>query len=151
VHRAVLAVVCCIVAVSVQVVRRQDCYGNCFHFTNQIKKSVKDSRKQTGGRLNVAVCGTLTVRSHSASLQQIPQYATVGAMHKTFSTHLIVPVGTMVEFPTRPFFTTFFHCTRAFRPGLYESGSKRSVRFDRSGVSFLFCNSLRNECGSSVG
>jgi plastocyanin len=60
--------------------------------------------------------------------------------NKTFEPHiLIVPVGTMVEFPNKdPFFHNIFslYDGRRFDLGLYE----RSVRFDRPGVSFLFCN-----------
>jgi len=55
----------------------------------------------------------------------------------------MVPVGTMVEFPNKdPFFHNIFslYDGRRFDLGLYESGTKRSVRFDRPGVSFLFCN-----------
>jgi plastocyanin len=64
--------------------------------------------------------------------------------NKTFEPHiLIVPVGTMVEFPNKdPFFHNIFslYDGRRFDLGLYESGTTRSVRFDRPGVSFLFCN-----------
>jgi plastocyanin len=63
---------------------------------------------------------------------------------KTFEPHvLIVPVGTVVEFPNKdPFFHNIFslYDGRRFDLGLYESGSKRTVTFDRPGVSYLFCN-----------
>jgi hypothetical protein len=64
--------------------------------------------------------------------------------NKTFEPHvLIVQLGTMVEFPNQdPFFHNIFslYDGRRFDLGLYESGTKRSVKFDRPGVSFLFCN-----------
>ncbi|MGC2291181.1 MAG: hypothetical protein WA450_04540 [Candidatus Acidiferrales bacterium] len=64
--------------------------------------------------------------------------------NKTFEPHvLIVPIGTVVEFPNKdPFFHNIFslYDGRRFDLGLYESGSKRTVTFDRPGVSFLFCN-----------
>lgn len=64
--------------------------------------------------------------------------------NRTFDPHvLIVPVGTKVEFPNKdPFFHNIFslYDGRRFDLGLYEAGSTRSVLFDRSGVSFLFCN-----------
>jgi hypothetical protein len=64
--------------------------------------------------------------------------------NKTFEPHvLIVTLGTMVEFPNQdPFFHNIFslYDGRRFDLGLYESGTKRSVKFDRPGVSFLFCN-----------
>lgn len=64
--------------------------------------------------------------------------------NKTFEPHvLIVRVGTVVEFPNKdPFFHNIFslYDGRRFDLGLYEAGSKRTVLFDRPGVSYLFCN-----------
>jgi plastocyanin len=63
---------------------------------------------------------------------------------KTFVPHiLVVKVGTVVQFPNRdPFFHNIFslYDGKRFDLGLYEAGTTRSVRFDRPGVSFLFCN-----------
>jgi len=56
---------------------------------------------------------------------------------------LVVRVGTLVEFPNADhFFHNVFslHDGKRFDLGFYEAGSSRSVRFDRLGVSFLFCN-----------
>ena len=64
--------------------------------------------------------------------------------NKTFEPHvLVVQVGTMVQFPNRdPFFHNIFSLFdgKRFDLGLYEAGSSRNVRFDRPGVSYLFCN-----------
>jgi plastocyanin len=64
--------------------------------------------------------------------------------NKSFQPHiLVVPVGTVVEFPNRdPFFHNVFSLFdgKRFDLGLYEAGATNSVRFDRMGVSFLFCN-----------
>jgi plastocyanin len=64
--------------------------------------------------------------------------------NKSFQPHLlVVPVGAMVDFPNRdPFFHNVFSLFdgKRFDLGLYEAGSTNSVRFDRLGVSFLFCN-----------
>ncbi len=64
--------------------------------------------------------------------------------HKTFTPHLlVVPLGTLVQFPNKdPFFHNIFslYDGKRFDLGLYESGSARSVLFDRPGISFLFCN-----------
>jgi len=64
--------------------------------------------------------------------------------NKHFEPHLlVVPVGTVVEFPNEdPFFHNVFSLYKGkrFDLGLYEAGSSRSVRFDRPGVSFIFCN-----------
>src|SRR5882762_1954412 len=56
---------------------------------------------------------------------------------------LVVPVGSAVDFPNRdPFFHNVFSLFdgKRFDLGLYEAGASNSVRFDRLGVSFLFCN-----------
>ena len=49
----------------------------------------------------------------------------------------------MVQFPNKdPFFHNVFSLFngKRFDLGLYEAGSSRTVRLDRAGVSFLFCN-----------
>ena len=64
--------------------------------------------------------------------------------NKQFTPHLlVVPIGSSVEFPNLdPFFHNVFSLFngKRFDLGLYEAGSSRSVRFDREGVSYLFCN-----------
>jgi plastocyanin len=64
--------------------------------------------------------------------------------NKTFEPHLLViPVGSEVDFPNKdPFFHNVFSLFegKRFDLGLYESGTTRSKRFDRVGVSYLFCN-----------
>jgi plastocyanin len=64
--------------------------------------------------------------------------------NKTFAPHLLViPAGSEVEFPNKD---AFFHNVfsyfdgKRFDLGLYESGTSRVLRFDRPGVSYLFCN-----------
>jgi plastocyanin len=72
---------------------------------------------------------------------------------KQFHPHLlVVPTGTSVEFPnTDPFFHNVFSLFngKRFDLGLYESGTSRSVRFDREGVSYIFCN-IHPEMGAVV-
>jgi plastocyanin len=64
--------------------------------------------------------------------------------NKEFEPHvLVVQAGTTVQFPNKdPFFHNVFSLFngKRFDLGLYEAGSSRSIRFDRAGVSFLFCN-----------
>ncbi len=64
--------------------------------------------------------------------------------NKQFSPHLlVVPVGATVQFPNLdPFFHNVFSLFdgKRFDLGLYEAGSTRSVRFDKAGVSYIFCN-----------
>ena len=63
---------------------------------------------------------------------------------KNFEPHLlVVEVGTSVDFPNHdPFFHNVFSLFdgKRFDLGLYEAGATNTVRFDRVGVSFLFCN-----------
>jgi hypothetical protein len=72
---------------------------------------------------------------------------------KMFSPHLlVVPTGSQVEFPNQdPFFHNVFSLFngKRFDLGLYESGTSRSVRFDREGVSYIFCN-IHPEMGAIV-
>src|SRR5437879_9863562 len=64
--------------------------------------------------------------------------------NKSFEPHiLVVPVGSMVEFPNHdPFFHNVFSLFegKRFDLGLYEAGSSRNVSFDRPGISYIFCN-----------
>jgi plastocyanin len=64
--------------------------------------------------------------------------------NKSFDPHvLIVPVGSIVDFPNRdPFFHNVFSLFdgKRFDLGLYEAGSTREVRFDKPGISYIFCN-----------
>src|ERR1700732_2029529 len=56
---------------------------------------------------------------------------------------LVVPVGSVVDFPNAdPWFHNVFSLYRGkrFDLGLYQAGTQRSVRFDRIGPSYLFCN-----------
>ena len=72
---------------------------------------------------------------------------------KQFIPHvLVVPAGSSVEFPNLdPFFHNVFSLFngKRFDLGLYEAGSRRSVRFDREGVSYVFCN-IHPEMGAVV-
>lgn len=69
---------------------------------------------------------------------------TVLQKNKTFEPHLLViPAGSDVEFPNKdPFFHNVFSLFdgKRFDLGLYEAGTSKALRFDRPGVSFVFCN-----------
>ena len=77
----------------------------------------------------------------SASLRPVAQ---IVQRNKEFEPHvLVIQAGTMVQFPNKdPFFHNVFSLFngKRFDLGLYEAGSSKGVRFDRVGVSFLFCN-----------
>ena len=72
---------------------------------------------------------------------------------KMFTPHLlVVPAGSSVEFPNLdPFFHNVFSLFngKRFDLGLYESGTTRAVRFDREGISYIFCN-IHPEMGAVV-
>jgi plastocyanin len=92
-----------------------------------------------------------------------PSVVTPGPTHQTsyrlvqkgkmFIPHLlVVPAGSQVEFPNQdPFFHNVFSLFngKRFDLGLYESGTSRSVRFDREGISYIFCD-IHPEMGAIV-
>lgn len=64
--------------------------------------------------------------------------------NRAFEPHvLVVQVGSLVQFPNKDHFLhnvfSLFDGKR-FDLGFYEAGSSKTVKFDRAGVSFLFCN-----------
>ena len=63
---------------------------------------------------------------------------------KRFVPHvLVIQVGTEIDFPNQdPFFHNVFsvYDGKTFDLGLYANGESRPVRFDRPGISYLFCN-----------
>jgi plastocyanin len=71
-------------------------------------------------------------------------HARLTQKNKNFEPHvLVIPVGTVVEFPNRdPFFHNVFSLFegKRFDLGLYEAGSTREVTFGKPGISFIFCN-----------
>jgi plastocyanin len=79
---------------------------------------------------------SLTLAGHQ-SLQLVQR-------NKSFEPHvLMIRTGSTVQFPNKdPFFHNVFSLFdgKRFDLGLYEGGSSNSARFDRPGVSFLFCN-----------
>jgi hypothetical protein len=86
------------------------------------------------------------LQPHAAPLPTPPQAGPyrLTQKDKQFIPHLlVVPTGASVQFPNLdPFFHNVFSLFngKRFDLGLYESGSSRSVRFDREGVSYIFCN-----------
>jgi plastocyanin len=71
-------------------------------------------------------------------------HARLTQKNKSFDPHvLVIPVGSVVEFPNRdPFFHNVFSLFegKRFDLGLYEAGSTREVTFSKPGISFIFCN-----------
>jgi plastocyanin len=73
-----------------------------------------------------------------------PPHYKIVQRDKTFVPHLlVVPVGSIVEFPNNdPWLHNVFSNSGGlqFDLGLYGAGVLRSVRFDHPGVSYLFCS-----------
>ncbi len=79
--------------------------------------------------------------AQSARSRTIPK---VTQKNKAFEPRvLVVQVGAQVQFPNEdPFFHNVFSLFngKRFDLGLYEAGSSKTITFDRSGISYLFCN-----------
>ena len=88
--------------------------------------------------------GEATAAAMPSSPASPPANPRLVQKNKSFEPHiLVVPVGSMVEFPNRdPFFHNVFSLFegKRFDLGLYEAGTSRMVRFDRLGISYIFCN-----------
>jgi plastocyanin len=73
-----------------------------------------------------------------------PKTAQLIQKDKAFHPHVIViPAGSEVEFPNHdPFFHNVFSLFegKRFDLGMYEAGSTRKVRFEKPGISYIFCN-----------
>ena len=73
-----------------------------------------------------------------------PPHYRIVQHHKMFEPRfLVVPVGSIVEFPNHdPWFHNVFSDSRnrRFDLGLYEAGAEKKVRFDHAGISYLFCS-----------
>lgn len=78
------------------------------------------------------------------ALQMPAQNPRMVQKNKSFDPHiLVIPAGSLVEFPNHdPFFHNVFSLFegKRFDLGLYEAGTSRTVRFDRPGISYIFCN-----------
>jgi len=108
-------------------------------------KPVKKSLSEAGDLSNVVIWLTPTDGNAitTAGERKRPT-PTITQQNKSFTPHVLaVQVGTVVLFPNKDrFLHNIFslHDGRQFDLGFYEAGSAKSVRFDRPGVSYLFCN-----------
>jgi plastocyanin len=118
-----------------------------------LKINVVDNLKAGKSAASAEVVAWLTpVGGSIASPAQTQGYRLV-QKNKQFTPHLlVVPTGSSIDFPNQdPFFHNVFSLFngKRFDLGLYEAGSHRSVRFDRAGVSYIFCN-IHPEMGAVV-
>lgn len=110
---------------------------------------ITNVRARSGKANNGDVVVWLTPLNGSRTDQAVPQpvkkkRAVLLQKNKTFAPHvLVIPVGSEVDFPNKdPFFHNVFSLFegKRFDLGLYESGTSRVIRFERPGISYLFCN-----------
>lgn len=102
------------------------------------------AQRQTRDLSNVVVWLKPLDSSAGSAVEPAKQRPRLIQKNKTFEPHLVVvPVGSTVDFPNHdPFFHNVFSVFdgKRFDLGLYEAGTTNSVRFDKPGISFLFCN-----------
>ena len=118
-----------------------------FTVAGQVVARTESKEKDKQARGDVVVWLTpLDQRSelHAVAQQASTPLPRLVQKDKRFTPHLLViPAGTAVEFPNRdPFFHNVFSLFegKRFDLGLYEAGTTRVVHFDRTGVSYIFCN-----------
>ncbi len=115
--------------------------------TATVKARVVVERNVSGKRQNSGVVVWLTPNPGESSPYTVGdelQTQRLVQKNKSFEPHLlVVRAGSVVEFPNRdPFFHNVFSLFegKRFDLGLYEAGASKKVRFDRPGISYIFCN-----------
>lgn len=112
--------------------------------TAQVRFADPGHRSPAANKSAAEVVVWLKPADAPANAEAAPKRQKLIQSHKTFEPHvLVVQVGSVVDFPNRdPFFHNVFSLFegKRFDLGLYEAGATNSVRFDRVGISFLFCN-----------
>ena len=102
---------------------------------------------------DVVIWLTPTRETEGAPAPRAPQKYTLEQKDKQFIPHiLVVRTGSSVDFPNLdPFYHNVFSLFngKRFDLGLYEAHTTRAVRFDRDGVSYIFCN-IHPEMGAVV-
>ena len=91
-----------------------------------------------------AVVWLTSTRATDPRVSPTPGHFEILQENKRFLPRILpMPVGSTVDFPNLdPFFHNVFSLFdgKRFDLGLYEAGTSRSSRFDRPGISYLFCN-----------
>jgi plastocyanin len=113
--------------------------------TGVVEVTKSGAQKTPPSSADVAVWLTPVADGRSATAVSLPKRKfTLVQKNKTFEPHvLVLPIGSEVDFPNKdPFFHNVFslYDGKRFDLGLYEAGASRALRFDRPGISFLFCN-----------
>jgi len=110
----------------------------------QITLTHQGKHATQAGSSGVVLWLTPLQKSNQAPIPIPQQKYTLTQKDKMFSPHLlVVPTGSSVDFPNQdPFFHNVFSLFngKRFDLGLYAGHTQRTVRFDREGVSYIFCN-----------
>ncbi len=109
-----------------------------------VKLSSTATDKKMRADLRDVVAWLMPMGKRVDSIDLKPARARLIQKDKQFHPHLLIlPAGSSVEFPNQdPIFHNVFSLFngKRFDLGLYEAGESRTVRFDRAGVSYIFCN-----------
>lgn len=112
--------------------------------TTRVELARNSTHAKSGDRPDVVVWLEPVGELAPARVVRKAQPLSLTQKNKSFEPHmLVVQVGSVVEFPNRdPFFHNVFSLFngKRFDLGLYEAGTTRTVRFDRAGVCYIFCN-----------
>jgi len=109
--------------------------------TGQVEVEHPSHAKGEKDSANVVVS---LVPEGNTPIEVTPKRYRLAQKNKSFEKHLLViPTGSIVDFPNfDPIFHNVFSLFEGqrFDLGLYETGSSRSVKFSKPGVSYIFCN-----------
>ena len=120
--------------------------------TGQVEIARRNATKEAGTSANAPDASNVAVwlmPPNDVAVPSVPmlppsQRPQLIQRNKSFEPHvLVIQVGSTVQFPNKdPFFHNVFSLFdgKRFDLGLYEGGSTNSARFERPGISFLFCN-----------
>ncbi len=107
-------------------------------------KSGKAGRVSDADSVVVWLIPEDTSSDHSLLAAAVYPHPQLVQKNKSFNPHLlVVPVGSVVEFPNHdPFFHNVFSLFegKRFDLGLYEAGTTKGVLFDKPGISYIFCD-----------
>jgi plastocyanin len=133
-----LAVLLCLVTLTL----RAETVDLTAHVKLTKGRGANHSAQRSSG--DVVIWLTPTREIENISAPRTPQRYTLEQKDKQFIPHiLVVPTGSAVDFPNLdPFYHNVFSLFngKRFDLGLYEAHTNRAVRFDRDGVSYIFCN-----------
>jgi hypothetical protein len=117
--------------------------NSVYEVTLQVRLAPAHSAGPLEDGSHVVVWLVPTKPGRVAGLHTEPPHYRIIQYHKIFEPRLlVVPAGSIVEFPNRdPWLHNVFSVSRSrrFDLGLYEAGVQKAVTFDRTGVSYLFC------------